>query len=93
MPTSPLGMCAAILSSAAFFPQTFKIAQTGETHALSLWFYLLLAAAAACWYAYGRATRDKPVWISAIVQIGMIALVLLFKASNVLRGIDPLVAL
>ena len=88
-----LGMAAAILSSVAIFPQVFKIAQTGETHALSLWFYVLLTAAAACWYVYGRDTHDKPIWISAIVQIGMLSLVLLFKLSNVLRGIDPFNAL
>ena len=88
-----IGKIAVVLSSAALVPQVIKVVLTGETHGLSLWFYLLLAAASACWLAYGMQLRDKPVVTSGAIQIGLVTAIVLFKVTNILRGWDPLFAL
>ena len=53
-----------------------------------MYMYVLLLAASVCWLVYGWSTDSKPVYVSAVVQTGLISAVLAFKLLNVIDGVD-----
>ena len=70
-----IGAVAALLTTAAFVPQAFKVLRTRETAAISLTMYALFTAGVALWLLFGPSTAaplppiTRPVSAVAAVQI------------------------
>lgn len=56
-----IGMLAAILTTAAFFPQVIKTVRTKSTGDLSLPMYTLMFTGTVCWLIYGLLKHDMPI--------------------------------
>ena len=56
-----LGLSAAVLTTGANFPQTYKVIRTKSTKSLSLVSFLMLFLGSATWVVYGFYRDDLPV--------------------------------
>lgn len=48
-----IGLLAAILTTAAYIPQTIKVLRTRDTRSLSLGMYLMITSGIGMWFIYG----------------------------------------
>jgi MtN3 and saliva related transmembrane protein len=56
-----LGMTAAVLTTAAFIPQAFKVYRTGDTGSISLTMFIVLNLGLLCWLCYGIILEKFPI--------------------------------
>ncbi|MFL5727968.1 MAG: SemiSWEET transporter [Cytophagaceae bacterium] len=56
-----LGMMAAVLTTAAFIPQAFKVYRTGNTGSISLTMFIVLNLGLLCWLGYGLILQKFPI--------------------------------
>jgi MtN3 and saliva related transmembrane protein len=56
-----LGMTAAVLTTAAFIPQAFKVYRTGNTSSISLTMFIILNLGLLCWLSYGIILNKFPI--------------------------------
>jgi MtN3 and saliva related transmembrane protein len=61
---STIGYLAAILTTAAYIPQVWKIYKTKDTRGLSAGMYALLVGGLGLWLAYGILLNDWPLIIA-----------------------------
>lgn len=80
--SSSIGIIAAFLTTTAFVPQVLRVMRTRDTHAISLWMYLLFSSGVALWLVYGILLRLWPVIIANSVTLVLALIVIFFK----LRG-------
>lgn len=59
-----VGLLAAILTTAAYVPQTMKVLRERNTKSLSLYMYLLITSGIGCWFVFGVMV-DSPSLILA----------------------------
>lgn len=59
-----IGLSAAFLTTAAFFPQVIKTIRTKSTGDLSLPMYTLMFSGTVCWLIYGIFKRDIPITLA-----------------------------
>ena len=64
-----VGSLAAVLTTAAFFPQAIKTIRTGETGGLSISMYLMLVTGVALWLLYGFLIGSRPLIVANSVVI------------------------
>lgn len=77
---------AALLTTAAFVPQAFKVLRTRETAAISLTMYALFTAGVALWLAYGIITVQWSITIANAITLALAALILGVKLRSLKRG-------
>jgi MtN3 and saliva related transmembrane protein len=56
-----LGMIAAVLTTAAFVPQAYKVYRTGDTGSISLTMFIVLNLGLLCWLSYGIILEKFPI--------------------------------
>jgi MtN3 and saliva related transmembrane protein len=56
-----LGMTAAVLTTAAFIPQAYKVYRTGDTASISLSMFIVLNMGLLCWLSYGIILEKIPI--------------------------------
>ncbi len=71
-----IGYTAAILTTAAFVPQAYKVIKTKDTKALSLTMFLILTCGLLFWVAYGIMRQDKAIIIANTVT-GILSIIIL----------------
>ena len=81
-----IGAVAALLTTAAFVPQAFKVLRTRETAAISLTMYALFTAGVALWLAYGIITVQWSITIANAITLALAALILGVKLRSLKRG-------
>jgi len=81
-----IGAVAALLTTAAFVPQAFKVLRTRETAAISLTMYVLFTAGVALWLAYGIITVQWSITIANAITLALAALILGVKLRSLKRG-------
>ncbi len=80
-----IGYVAAVLTTAAFLPQTLLTLRTRDTQGLSLGMYSLFTTGVACWLIYGWVRGDWAL-IAANGMTFLLALcILIIKLSNLRR--------
>lgn len=77
-----LGYVAAILTTAANFPQTYKIIKTKSTDDISVNTYLLLTAGCGLWVTYGILNKDLPLIIANSISTSICIIILILKSLN-----------
>ncbi len=74
-----IGMAAALLTTAAFAPQAFKVWQTRSTRDVSLAMFLMMVSGVMLWLAYGILISDMPLIVANAVTLVLAATILVAK--------------
>jgi MtN3 and saliva related transmembrane protein len=77
-----VGYTAAVLTTAAFFPQAIKCLRSGETKHISLGMYVLICAGVALWLVYGVMLHALPIILANVVTLILAGLILVLKLKN-----------
>jgi len=77
-----LGYLAALLTTVANFPQTYKIIKTKSTKDISLFTYLILTAGCSLWLVYGIFKNDIPLIIANGISTAICILILILKTFS-----------
>ena len=81
-PITLTGFLAAALTTLSFVPQVVRTVRTRDTHAISLWMYLLFTAGVFLWLVYGSILTLWPVVIANGVTFVLAFVVLVLKIRN-----------
>jgi MtN3 and saliva related transmembrane protein len=81
-----LGAAAAVMSTAAFFPQALRVIATRDTRAISLPMYLMLVAGILLWGSYGLITQQWSILAANGVTFVPAIIILVMKTREVLRA-------
>lgn len=79
MIATALGYAAAILSTASFAPQAWKVIRSRTTRDISLGMYVLTVAAFALWLAFGIIKREWPLVLSNGICLILSGFILVMK--------------
>ena len=71
---------AAVLTTAAFIPQAYKIIHTRETKGVSLWMHMTLAVGVAFWFTLGVMLGNWPMMIANAVTFVLTGVIVAMKA-------------
>lgn len=71
-----IGIIAGALTLTTYVPQAIKTIRTKKTRDLSLATYILLAASAFLWVAYGLGKDAPSIWVTNAV-VGVLGLIIL----------------
>ena len=74
-----IGLSAAVLTTAANIPQTYKIIKTKSTKDISTVTYGMLLIGFAMWVAYGILREDYPVLIANSISVLVCSTILFLK--------------
>ncbi len=74
-----VGTVAAILTTAAMFPQALRILRTKDVHSISFWMYLTNTLGILFWLAYGVMLGELPIIMANSIAIFPAALILVLK--------------
>jgi MtN3 and saliva related transmembrane protein len=74
-----LGYVAALLSTASFAPQAWKIIRSRQTRDISLGMYALTVTAFAAWLAFGILKREWPLVLSNAICLALSGFILTMK--------------
>jgi MtN3 and saliva related transmembrane protein len=77
-----MGYLAAFLTTAAFFPQTYKTIKTRDTKAISLAMYVLFTLGIALWLTYGLLIWSLPLIFANGITFVMAATILVLKLKE-----------
>ena len=70
---------AAILTTAAFIPQAYKIIQSRETAGVSLWMHVTFAAGVCFWFVLGALLWNWPMMIANAVTFVLTLIIIGMK--------------
>ena len=70
---------AAILTTAAFIPQAYKIIQSRETAGVSLWMHVTFAAGVSFWFVLGVLLLNWPMMIANAVTFVLTLIIIGMK--------------
>jgi MtN3 and saliva related transmembrane protein len=70
---------AAVLTSAAFIPQAYKIIQTRETKGVSLWMHITFAVGVAFWFTLGVLLWNWPMMLANAVTFVLTVVIVTMK--------------
>ncbi len=79
---SSVGALAAFLTTAAFVPQVVRVVRTRDTHAISLWMYLMFATGVALWCVYGMLLLLWPVVLANAITLALAIAVIALKLRH-----------
>lgn len=74
-----IGLSAAVLTTAANIPQTYKMIKTKSTKDVSTATYGMLLVGFAMWVAYGILREDYPVLIANSISVLVCSVILFLK--------------
>lgn len=74
-----LGLAAGTLTTAAFFPQFFKVWKSRSTKDISLAMYIVICSGILLWLIYGLLIGSLPVILANAVTLIIASLILLLK--------------
>jgi len=74
-----IGIAAALLTTASFVPQAWKILRLRQVKDLSLTMYIMMFSGQLCWLAYGLFLGDLPLIIANVVGGSLTGTILGFK--------------
>jgi MtN3 and saliva related transmembrane protein len=77
-----LGTVAGLCSTGSFVPQVTKAWREGDTNAISLRMYLVLAAAYVLWLAYGLLIASWPIIGFNVANLALTAAILWLKLRD-----------
>jgi len=77
-----LGLFAAVLTTGANFPQTYKIIKSKSTEDISSITYIMLLIGGLSWVSYGILRDDIPIIIANAISALTCASILLLKHTN-----------
>lgn len=80
--TQLLGYLAALLTTVANLPQTYKIIKTKSTKDISLMSYLILTTGCGLWLAYGILKSDNPLIIANGISTAICIIILVLKTFS-----------
>jgi MtN3 and saliva related transmembrane protein len=78
-----VGYIGASLTTAAFFPQTWKVIRTGDTKAISLAMYVLFTTGIFFWLAYGVMIRSIPIVFANTITLVLSSIILWMKIKAI----------
>lgn len=70
---------AAVLTTAAFVPQAYKIIHTRETKGVSLWMHLTFAIGVAFWFVLGFMLWNWPMMVANAVTFLLTVIIVIMK--------------
>lgn len=76
------GYVAAVLTTAAFFPQAVKTIRSKDTSGVSLGMYVVFTIGVAFWLVYGIALHSWPMIVSNIITFALSATILVLKLRH-----------
>jgi len=74
-----LGYAAAVLTTGAFAPQTFKTIRSRDTHGISLSMYVTFTIGVALWLLYGLVAGAWPIIFANVITLPLAATILVLK--------------
>ena len=77
-----IGISAAVLTTAANIPQTYKMIKTKSTKDVSLTTYSMLIIGFVLWVVYGVIREDYPVLIANSISVIVCTTILILKFSS-----------
>jgi MtN3 and saliva related transmembrane protein len=77
-----VGFAAAVLTTAAFLPQTIKVVRTRDTRSISLAMYLLFTIGVALWLVYGLLIGSLPVVVANVLTLMQSGVILFIKHAE-----------
>lgn len=76
---STIGLLAAVLTTACWIPQLWRVIRTRDTRSLSLGTQLTLTLGVALWLAYGILLADFPLIIANSITLTFVGITLILK--------------
>ena len=70
---------AAVLTTAAFIPQAYKIIHTRETKGVSLWMHITFAVGVAFWFILGVMLWNWPMMLANAVTFMLTVVIVIMK--------------
>ena len=77
-----LGYLAALLTTIANFPQTYKIIKNKSTKDISVMTYSILTAGCGLWLVYGILKQDIPLIIANGISTAICVIILILKTFS-----------
>lgn len=77
-----IGMIAAVLTTAAYLPQTVKVLRTKNTRDLSLGMYIMITSGIAGWLVYGIMLESPSLILANGLSVIMAAIILVMKIRH-----------
>lgn len=77
-----IGGIAAILTTAAYIPQSIKVFREKNTKGLSLWMYIMITSGIAMWLIYGIMIDSPSVIIANAVTLVLAGMILFMKIRH-----------
>lgn len=74
-----IGTSAAVLTTAAMFPQAIKIIQTQDVKSISLWMYIANTIGIVLWGSYGLLLNQKPIIYANLIAFVPATTILVLK--------------
>ena len=74
-----VGLLAAILTTAAYVPQTIKVLRERHTQSLSLYMYLFITSGIGCWFVFGVMLGSPSLIISNGISFVLAFTILVMK--------------
>jgi MtN3 and saliva related transmembrane protein len=81
-----IGYIGAFMTTAAFFPQTWKVIRTRDTRSISLAMYVLFTGGICFWLVYGTMIESIPVVIANAITLVLSSMILFMKIKEVKVG-------
>jgi MtN3 and saliva related transmembrane protein len=76
-----VGYLAAILTTAAYYPQMVKVLRYRETKAISLGMYSLITCGIALWFVYGLLIDSPSLVLANAITFVMASIILIMKTK------------
>ncbi|MFO0388931.1 MAG: SemiSWEET family sugar transporter [Alphaproteobacteria bacterium] len=77
-----IGLLAAILTTAAYVPQTIKVLREKHTKSLSLGMYLMITAGIGLWFIYGMMLGSPSLMLANGITFLMALTILIMKIRH-----------
>jgi MtN3 and saliva related transmembrane protein len=77
-----IGYIGALMTTAAFFPQTWQVIRTRDTRSISLAMYILFTLGICFWLVYGVMIESFPVTIANAITLVLSSIILYMKMKE-----------
>ena len=76
-----IGFMAALLSTAAFVPQAYKISKEKTAKGVSLTMYLVMLTGVLLWETYGLMISSRPVILANLITASLLIYIIYIKVK------------
>ena len=77
-----IGFIAAILTTAAFVPQAYKIWKIKSAQGVSLTMYLIMFTGVSLWGIYGYFIQSNPMILANFITASLLIMIIYFKIKH-----------